>query len=129
MLQSWFCPFSTQDEEDENLKFEALHERRIQLAGFCKLVVYNLLPIKSAAPLYRHYIRFHGEFGDIMKSTLGKLREINRVHTAKMIVYCLQLGFNELQAACQVCHVCFSKLVGLYSCMSYRSLLWLASVI
>ncbi|VDM34690.1 unnamed protein product [Hydatigera taeniaeformis] len=89
------------DEEDENLKFEALHERRIQLAGFCKLVVYNLLPIKSAAPLYRHYIRFHGEFGDIMKSTLGKLREINRVHTAKMIVYCLQLGFSELQAACQ----------------------------
>lgn len=84
------------------MKFEALHERRIQLAGFCKLVVYNILPIKSAAPLYRHYIHFHGEFGDIMKSTLGKLREINRTHTAKMVVYCLQLGFNELQAACQV---------------------------
>uniref|UniRef100_A0A5K3ESR2 SCD domain-containing protein n=2 Tax=Mesocestoides corti TaxID=53468 RepID=A0A5K3ESR2_MESCO len=93
------------DEEDENVKFEALHERRIQLAGFCKLVVYNLLPIKSAAPLYRHYIRFYSEFGDVMKSTLGKLREINRVHTAKMIVYCLQLGFNELQASCQGGHL------------------------
>lgn len=84
------------------MKFEALHERRIQLAGFCKLVVYNILPIKSAAPLYRHYIHFHGEFGDIMKSTLGKLREINRTQTAQMLVYCLQLGFSELQAASQV---------------------------
>ncbi|VUZ57297.1 unnamed protein product [Hymenolepis diminuta] len=90
------------EEEDENVKFEALHERRIQLAGFCKLIVYNILPIKSAAPLYRHYIHFHGEFGDIMKSTLGKLREINRTQTAKMLVYCLQLGFGELQAASQV---------------------------
>lgn len=37
-----------------------------------------------------------------MKSTLGKLREINRTQTAKMLVYCLQLGFGELQAASQV---------------------------
>ncbi|BHF70258.1 Cohesin subunit SA-2 [Sparganum proliferum] len=88
------------DEEDENAKFEALHQRRIHLAAFCKLVVYNLLPIRSAAPLYKHYIRFYSDFGDILKSTLGKMREINRVHTAKMIALCLQLGFTELQESC-----------------------------
>ncbi|CAL8094125.1 unnamed protein product [Calicophoron daubneyi] len=88
-----------EDEEDENAKFENLHDRRTQLAAFCKLVVYNLIPIDAAAPLYKYYIRSFNDFGDIMKSTLAKSREINRVHTARMIARCLQLCYSEIEAA------------------------------
>ncbi|KAF6767693.1 hypothetical protein AHF37_08072 [Paragonimus kellicotti] len=34
-----------------------------------------------------------------MKSTLAKSREINRVHTARMIAHCLQLCYAEVEAA------------------------------
>lgn len=94
-----------EDEEDENTKFESLHERRTQLAAFCKLVIYNFVPIRAAAPLYKYYIRSFNDFGDIMKSTLAKSREINRVHTAKMIAQCLQLCYNELEATSDVSYL------------------------
>ncbi|VEL21270.1 unnamed protein product [Protopolystoma xenopodis] len=85
--------------EDETSKFEALHQRRTQLAAFCKLVIYNLVPIRSAAPLYKHYIRSFNDFGDIMKSTLAKSREISRIHTARMIAHCLNLAYLDVQAS------------------------------
>ncbi|THD21172.1 Cohesin subunit [Fasciola hepatica] len=93
-----FVDDEDEEEEDENAKFESLHERRTQLAAFCKLVIYNFVPIRAAAPLYKYYIRSFNDFGDIMKSTLAKSREINRVHTARMIAHCLQLCYNELEA-------------------------------
>ncbi|KAF8565992.1 hypothetical protein P879_06467 [Paragonimus westermani] len=94
-----FVDEEDQDDDDENAKFEALHERRTQLAAFCKLVIYNFVPIRAAAPLYKYYIRSFNDFGDIMKSTLAKSREINRVHTARMIAHCLQLCYAEVEAA------------------------------
>ncbi|TGZ72694.1 hypothetical protein CRM22_001934 [Opisthorchis felineus] len=94
-----FVDDDDQEDEDENTKFEALHERRTQLAAFCKLVIYNIVPIRAAAPLYKYYIRSFNDFGDIMKSTLAKARELNRVHTARMIAHCLQLCYTEVEAA------------------------------
>lgn len=69
------------DDEDESSKFAFLHERRTQLAAFLKLVIYNLIPIRAAASLYKYYIKSYNDFGDIMKYALAKSREINRVHT------------------------------------------------
>ena len=42
---------------DENVKIEELHKRRNFLACFCKLVVYNVVNIKVAADMFKHYMK------------------------------------------------------------------------
>ena len=49
--------FSSPDDVDENVKIEELHKRRNFLACFCKLVVYNVISIKVAADMFKHYMK------------------------------------------------------------------------
>lgn len=77
------------DEMDENQKIEELHKRRNFLAAFCKLVVYNVVSIKCAADMFKFYMKFYNDYGDIIKATLGKSREINKVLTAKTLAVSL----------------------------------------
>jgi len=42
---------------DENRKIEELHKRRNFLASFCKLIVYNVIKIKSAADMFKYYMK------------------------------------------------------------------------
>ncbi|XP_074657928.1 cohesin subunit SA-2-like isoform X2 [Tubulanus polymorphus] len=86
------------DDIDENVKIEELHNRRNFLASFCKLVVYNVVHIRTAADMFKHYMRFYNDYGDIIKATLGKSREINKVSTAKTLALSLTSLFKELQA-------------------------------
>ncbi|KAH8867922.1 Cohesin subunit SA-2 [Schistosoma japonicum] len=91
-------------DRDLELKLTNFLEQRVfvdddDLAAFFKLVIYNLIPIRAAAPIYKYYIRSFNDFGDIMKSTLAKAREINRVHTARMIAHCLELCYLQVEAA------------------------------
>ncbi|KAL4220722.1 Cohesin subunit SA-2 [Mactra antiquata] len=85
------------DEVDENIKIEELHKRRNFLACFCKLIVYNVLNIKVAAPMFKHYMKFYNDYGDIIKATMSKAREINKVVTAKTLIMSLTQLFKELQ--------------------------------
>ena len=39
------------------MKIEELHKRRNFLACFCKLVVYNVICIRVAAPMFKHYMK------------------------------------------------------------------------
>eukprot|EP00918_Siedleckia_nematoides_P083545 GHVU01183142.1.p1 GENE.GHVU01183142.1~~GHVU01183142.1.p1 ORF type:complete len:1040 (+),score=187.25 GHVU01183142.1:368-3121(+) len=87
-----------EDEDmDENQKIEELHKRRNFLASFCKLVVYNVVNIKCAADMFKHYMKFYNDYGDIIKACLGKAREINKVLTAKTLAMSLTQLFRELQ--------------------------------
>jgi len=86
------------DDMDENLKIEELHKRRNFLACFCKLIVYNVVHIKVAANMFKHYMKFYNDYGDIIKFTLSKAREINKVITSKTLAMSLQQLFKELQA-------------------------------
>ena len=45
------------DEQDEHSKIEELHKRRNFLASFCKLIVYNMMPTKVAADVFKHYVK------------------------------------------------------------------------
>ncbi|CAL1527874.1 unnamed protein product [Lymnaea stagnalis] len=85
------------EEMDENVKIEELHKRRNFLASFCKLVVYNIIHIKVAATMFKHYMKFYNDYGDIIKYTLSKAREINKVTTSKTLAMSLQQLFKELQ--------------------------------
>ncbi|KAK2186468.1 hypothetical protein NP493_199g04022 [Ridgeia piscesae] len=84
------------DDMDENQKIEELHKRRNFLAAFCKLVVYNIVNIKMAADMFKYYMKFYNDYGDIIKATLGKSREINKVLTAKTLAISLTQLYTEL---------------------------------
>ena len=86
------------DEQDDHTKIEELHKRRNLLSTFCKLVVYNVFPTKSAADIFKHYVMFYNDYGDIIKITLSKSRENNKVNAAKTMAQALILKFKEVQA-------------------------------
>jgi hypothetical protein len=54
LINSVFCIL---DEQDEHSKIEELHKRRNFLASFCKLIVYNMMPTKVAADVFKHYVK------------------------------------------------------------------------
>merc|ERR1719147_136269 len=87
-----------EDEEiDDHQKIEELHKRRNFLACYSKLVVYAVLPTKSAADVLKHYVTFYNDYRDIIKATLGKARENNKTNCAKTMIQSLIYKFNELQ--------------------------------
>ena len=59
--------------------FTELHKRRNFLASFSKLIIYNVLPTKVGADVFKHYVVFYNHYGDIIKATLSKARENNKV--------------------------------------------------
>uniref|UniRef100_A0A8C2HE83 Stromal antigen 2a n=1 Tax=Cyprinus carpio TaxID=7962 RepID=A0A8C2HE83_CYPCA len=63
--------FVDQDEDsstdDEANKIEALHRRRNLLAAFCKLIIYNVVDMKTGADIFKQYMRLFNE----MLSDLG----------------------------------------------------------
>ncbi|UYV73191.1 STAG2 [Cordylochernes scorpioides] len=90
------------DEQDEHTKIEELHKRRNFLASFCKLVVYNIINTRQAADVFKQYVKvvchqFYNDYGDIIKATLGKAREINKVTCARTMAISLTSLFNELR--------------------------------
>jgi cohesin complex subunit SA-1/2 len=85
------------EDQDEHSKIEELHKRRNYLASFCKLIVYSILPTRAAAEVFKHYVRFYNDYGDIIKATIGKAREINKVNCARTMALALIMIFKELQ--------------------------------
>ncbi|XP_066254838.1 cohesin subunit SA-1 [Euwallacea similis] len=87
------------DSDHEEPQIEELHKRRNFLAAFCKLIVYNIMPTKSGADVFKNYVKYYNEYGDIIKTTLGKAREINKVNCALTMCLSLNMMFNEVQRA------------------------------
>lgn len=44
-------------------------------------------------------MKYYNEYGDIIKTTLGKAREINKVNCALTMCLSLNMMFNEIQRA------------------------------
>jgi len=93
--------FSDERDEDldEHARIELLHKRRSFLAQYCKLVVYNVLPTRAASDVFKHYVRYYNDYGDIIKATLGKAREINKVNCSLTMVLSLKNVFKQLPKA------------------------------
>ncbi|XP_038642815.1 cohesin subunit SA-2-like isoform X2 [Scyliorhinus canicula] len=85
-----------EDGDDESLKIEMLHKRRNFLAGFCKLIIYNMVDLRSAADIFKNYMKYYGDYGDIIKEMLAKARLIDKIECAKTLLLSLQQLFNEL---------------------------------
>ncbi|KAI2648908.1 Cohesin subunit SA-1 [Labeo rohita] len=84
------------DEEDEANKIEALHKRRNLLAAFCKLIIYDIVDMPAAADIFKQYMKYYNDYGDIIKETLSKTRQMDKIQCAKTLILSLQQLFNEL---------------------------------
>uniref|UniRef100_A0A8C1SBK5 Cohesin subunit SA n=1 Tax=Cyprinus carpio TaxID=7962 RepID=A0A8C1SBK5_CYPCA len=84
------------DEEDEANKIEALHKRRNLLAAFSKLIIYDIVDMPAAADIFKHYMKYYNDYGDIIKETLSKTRQTDKILCAKTLILSLQQLFNEL---------------------------------
>ncbi|XP_017860100.1 PREDICTED: cohesin subunit SA-1 [Drosophila arizonae] len=82
--------------QDET-RIEELHKKRNFLACYCKLIVYNIIPTMRAASIFKYYVKCYNEYGDIIKATLGKAREINKVNFAMTLLLSLITVFKSLQ--------------------------------
>ncbi|XP_075876525.1 cohesin subunit SA-2-like isoform X1 [Nelusetta ayraudi] len=83
-------------QEDESRKIEALHKRRNLLAAYCKLIIYSVVEMNTGADIFKQYMRYYNDYGDIIKETLSKTRQIDKVQCAKTLLLSLQMLFNEM---------------------------------
>ncbi|XP_018414123.1 PREDICTED: cohesin subunit SA-2 [Nanorana parkeri] len=83
-------------QDDEATKIEALHKRRNLLAAYCKLIVYNVVEMNTAADIFKQYMRYYNDYGDIIKETMSKTRQIDKIQCAKTLILSLQQLFNEM---------------------------------
>ncbi|XP_048453844.1 cohesin subunit SA-2 [Rhincodon typus] len=92
--------FIAQDNEhpdnDEECKVGRLHKRRNLLAAFCKLIVFSVVEMDIAADIFKQYIKYYIDYGDIIKETLSRTRQIDRIQCAKTLIQSLKQLFNEL---------------------------------
>lgn len=106
-----------QDVVQDETRIEELHKKRNFLACYCKLVVYNIIPTMRAASIFKYYVKVgrliinleihiislyvffqcYNDYGDIIKATLGKAREINKVNFAMTLLLSLITVFKSLQ--------------------------------
>ncbi|KAL6471718.1 hypothetical protein MHYP_G00203680 [Metynnis hypsauchen] len=84
------------DEEDEAKKIEALHKRRNLLAAFSKVIFYDIVDMSAAADIFKHYMKYYNNYGDIIKETLSKTRQTDKILCAKTLILSVQQLFNEL---------------------------------
>ncbi|XP_056456548.1 cohesin subunit SA-3 isoform X2 [Gadus chalcogrammus] len=84
------------DEEQEKKMMAALQNKRNLLAGYCKLVIYGVLDLSAATDVFKNYFKFYRDFGDIIKETLRRSRQISTVQSAKTVCLCLQQLFSEV---------------------------------
>ncbi|XP_039276310.1 LOW QUALITY PROTEIN: cohesin subunit SA-1-like [Nilaparvata lugens] len=96
-IQNNVFTYEDEDELDEHSRIEDLHKRRNFLASYCKLIVYSIMPISCAADVLKHYVKSYNLYGDIIKTTLGKAREINKTNCAKTMISSLISLYKDLQ--------------------------------
>ncbi|XP_054663991.1 cohesin subunit SA-3 isoform X1 [Grus americana] len=82
--------------EDSENRIEELHQRRVLLAGFCKLIIYDVLELSAASDVFKHYAKFYNDYGDIIKETLNCIRQIDRQEWARTLLLSLQQLMTEL---------------------------------
>ncbi|XP_066922254.1 cohesin subunit SA-2-like isoform X2 [Clytia hemisphaerica] len=86
----------TEDEEDE-VKSRQLSEKRELLAGFCKLIAYEIFDIRLAAPIYAQFLRAFADYSDIIKQLMSICRENDIVKFSKVLLFALQQAFESLR--------------------------------
>ncbi|KAM4754593.1 LOW QUALITY PROTEIN: cohesin subunit SA-3-like [Cyanocitta cristata] len=77
-------------------RLEELQQRRLLLAAFCKLLLQGVLELRAASDVFKHYSKFHGDYGDVIRETLRAARELDGLEWARTLLLSLQQLFTEL---------------------------------
>ena len=86
------------EDMDENQKIEELHKRRNFLASFCKLVVYNVLPIRCAADMFKFYMRVgNKKRGEMKKKCMLNVNQTLRKTVVLLTCSNIICGYVELK--------------------------------
>ncbi|KAG8430951.1 hypothetical protein GDO86_019672 [Hymenochirus boettgeri] len=96
LLDHVFTEPEDEEVESEIQKIYMLHERRNLLAGYCKLILYSPLHLHSASDIFKHYVKFYTDYGDIIKETLQKSRRINKEESTRTVLLSLTQAFTGL---------------------------------
>ncbi|XP_038576945.1 cohesin subunit SA-2 isoform X2 [Micropterus salmoides] len=88
---------SSVSENSEVERLEDLHKRRNLLAAYCKLIVHGVLEMSMAAEVFMYYMKYYNNFGDIIKETMYRTRQIDKIESARTLVLCLQQLFVRLK--------------------------------
>ncbi|XP_010899679.2 cohesin subunit SA-2 isoform X2 [Esox lucius] len=83
--------------ESSEGRLEELHRRRNLLAAYCKLIVHGVLEMSMAAEVFMYYMKYYNDFGDIIKETLSRTRQMDKIESARTLVLCLQQLFLRLK--------------------------------
>ncbi|XP_034042350.1 cohesin subunit SA-2 isoform X2 [Thalassophryne amazonica] len=84
-------------ESAEAQRLDELHRRRNLLAAYCKLIVHGVLEMSMAAEVFMHFTKYSNDFGDIIKETLSRSRQTDKIESARMLDLCLQQLFMRLK--------------------------------
>ncbi|XP_060223935.1 cohesin subunit SA-3 [Meriones unguiculatus] len=82
--------------QEDHIQIELLHQRRRLLAGFCKLLLYGVLELDAASDVFKHYNKFYEDYGDIIKETLTRARQIDRCQCSRILLLSLKQLYTEL---------------------------------
>ncbi|XP_031442752.1 cohesin subunit SA-2 isoform X2 [Clupea harengus] len=85
------------DAECGGTRLEDLHRRRNLLAAYCKLIVTSVLEMGMAAEIFKQYMKYYYDFGDIIKETLNRTRQMDKIESARTLVLCLQQLYLRLK--------------------------------
>uniref|UniRef100_A0A8C5MR61 Cohesin subunit SA n=1 Tax=Leptobrachium leishanense TaxID=445787 RepID=A0A8C5MR61_9ANUR len=96
LLDHVFNDVEDEDGEDEYHQLSLLHKRRNLLAGYCKLILYSALQLRSASDVFRHYVKFYRDYGDIIKELLQKSRIINKEGSTRTLLLSLTQAYTAL---------------------------------
>lgn len=55
-----------------------------------------MIPTRAAADVFKHYVKYYNDYGDIIKTTLGKARDINKTTCATTMQYSLNMLYNDI---------------------------------
>ncbi|XP_062862249.1 cohesin subunit SA-2 isoform X2 [Trichomycterus rosablanca] len=88
---------------------EDVHKRRNLLAAYCKLIIHGVLEMSMAAEIFKHYMRYYNDFGDIIKETLNRTRQMDKMESARTLVLCLQQLYLRLKQEQESGNMCTSE--------------------
>ncbi|XP_056426122.1 cohesin subunit SA-3 [Hyla sarda] len=89
-----FTNSEDEDSDEESHKINRLHERRVLLAGYCKLILYNTLELRFASEVFKYYVKYYTDYGDIIKETLSRSRRVSKEESTRTILLCLTQAYT-----------------------------------
>ncbi|SPP84850.1 cohesin subunit SA-1 [Drosophila guanche] len=76
--------------------FDELHKKRQALAGYCKLVAFNVVPVMRFRFVLQFYDKFYDAFGDLMRSAMEKALDVNATNYGMTLMHTCLLVFSRV---------------------------------